>query len=40
LLEQAPAAAFDPDSYRIIARCIERVAPRDLVMLRAGRDDS
>jgi DNA polymerase-3 subunit epsilon len=39
LLEQAPAAAFDPDSYRIIARCIERVAPRDLVMLRAGRED-
>jgi DNA polymerase-3 subunit epsilon len=40
LLERAPAAAFDPDSYRIIARCIERVAPRDLVMLRGGRDDS
>ena len=38
LLEGAPVAVFDPDSYRIIARCIERVAPRDLVMLRTGRN--
>jgi DNA polymerase-3 subunit epsilon len=38
LLEVAPAEPFDPDSYRIIARCLERVAPRDLVMLPSGRD--
>ena len=37
LLEAAPAEAFDPDSYRIIARCLERVAPRDLVTLSSGR---
>ena len=37
LLEQAPAAAFDPDSYRIIARYLERLAPRDLVMLGESR---
>ena len=37
LLERAPAAPFDPDSYRIIARCLERIAPRDLVMLRGSR---
>jgi DNA polymerase-3 subunit epsilon len=37
LLEREPAAPFDPDSYRIVARCLERVAPRDLVMLGGGR---
>jgi DNA polymerase-3 subunit epsilon len=37
LLEQAAAAPFDPDGYRIIARCLERVAPRDIVMLGGGR---
>jgi DNA polymerase-3 subunit epsilon len=36
LLERAPEEPFDPDSYRIIARCIERMAPRDLVMLRGS----
>ena len=34
---RAPDAAFDPDGYRIVARCLERVAPRDLVMLGGGR---
>jgi DNA polymerase-3 subunit epsilon len=33
LLGTAPAATFDPDGYRIIARCLERLAPRDLVLL-------
>jgi DNA polymerase-3 subunit epsilon len=37
LLEAAPAAPFDPDSYRILARCIERLAPRDLVRLGGSR---
>jgi DNA polymerase-3 subunit epsilon len=37
LLERTGAAAFDPDAYRIIARCLERVNPRDLVMLTRGR---
>jgi len=37
LLEGACVDPFDPDSYRIIARCLERMAPRDLVMLRRSR---
>jgi DNA polymerase-3 subunit epsilon len=37
LLERTRRAPFDPDSYRIIARCLERLAPRDLVMLGDGR---
>ena len=37
LLERTGRAPFDPDSYRIIARCLERLAPRDLVMLGDGR---
>ena len=37
LLERASQAPFDPDGYRIVARCLERVAPRDLVMLGGGR---
>ena len=37
ILERESGAAFDPDGYRIIARCLERVAPRDLVMLGGGR---
>jgi len=37
LREAEPSAAFDPDSYRIIARYLERVAPRDLVMLGGSR---
>jgi DNA polymerase-3 subunit epsilon len=31
LLRSADGAAFDPDGYRIVARCLETVAPRDLV---------
>jgi DNA polymerase-3 subunit epsilon len=37
LVEAVPATAFDPDSYRIIARYLERMASRDLVMLHADR---
>jgi DNA polymerase-3 subunit epsilon len=37
LVERCAAAAFDPDGYRIIARCLERLNPRDLVMLGGGR---
>jgi DNA polymerase III subunit epsilon len=37
LLERASQVPFDPDGYRIVARCLERVAPRDLVMLGGGR---
>ena len=38
LVARATATGFDPDSYRIIARCLERLAPREVVMLgRAGR---
>jgi DNA polymerase-3 subunit epsilon len=37
LLERAGHAPFDADGYRIIARCLERVAPRDLVTLGAAR---
>jgi DNA polymerase-3 subunit epsilon len=34
LLEQGPSQLFDPDSYRIIARCLDRLPPRDVVVLR------
>jgi len=37
LIERCAAAAFDPDGYRIIARCLERLNPRDLVILGPGR---
>jgi DNA polymerase-3 subunit epsilon len=37
LLERSAEADFDPDAYRIIARCLERLHPRDLVMLGQGR---
>ena len=38
LLERGSTVEFDPDGYRIIARCLERVATRELVMLgRGGR---
>jgi DNA polymerase III subunit epsilon len=33
LLRSSGERAFDPDSYRIVARCLERIPPRDLVML-------
>jgi DNA polymerase III subunit epsilon len=33
LLRSRTGHGFDPDAYRIVARCLERVAPRDLVML-------
>jgi DNA polymerase-3 subunit epsilon len=33
LVERTAGAAFDPDSYRIIARCLGRMPSRDLVML-------
>jgi len=37
LVARATATGFDPDSYRILARCLERLAPREVVMLgRAG----
>jgi DNA polymerase-3 subunit epsilon len=32
LLGSSPRGGFDPDAYRIVARCLERVAPRDLVV--------
>jgi DNA polymerase-3 subunit epsilon len=32
LLQRADGTDFDADSYRIIARCLQGVAPRDLVM--------
>ena len=37
LLDRAGDAGFDPDAYRIIARCLERVAPRDIVMMGGQR---
>jgi DNA polymerase-3 subunit epsilon len=33
LLERADQGPFDPDGYRIIARCLERAAPREIVLL-------
>jgi DNA polymerase-3 subunit epsilon len=36
LLRTATGREFDPDAYRIVARCLERAAPRDLVMLGRG----
>jgi DNA polymerase-3 subunit epsilon len=32
LLQLAQCTDFDADGYRIIARCLQSVAPRDLVM--------
>jgi hypothetical protein len=32
LLQRADGTDFDADSYRIIARCLQGLAPRDLVM--------
>ena len=37
LVERAGGGAFDPDAYRIIARCLERLKPRDLVPLGGRR---
>jgi DNA polymerase-3 subunit epsilon len=38
LLRSSGGRTFDPDSYRIVSRCLECVPPRDLVMLaREGR---
>jgi len=37
LLELSNDAPFDPDGYRIITRCLQRIPPRDLVMLGGGR---
>jgi DNA polymerase-3 subunit epsilon len=40
LLRAAPGG-FDPDGYRIVARCLERAAARDVVRLdRPGRGDA
>ena len=36
LLCSPSRAEFDPDAYRIISRCLEGLAPRDIVMLAAG----
>ncbi len=36
LVQAATRTAFDPDAYRIVARCLDRIASRDLVMLGAG----
>jgi DNA polymerase-3 subunit epsilon len=33
MLQYAGERPFDPDSYRIVARCLERLHARDLVML-------
>jgi DNA polymerase III subunit epsilon len=33
LMKASPIAAFDPDAYRIIRRCLDGISPRDLVML-------
>ena len=33
LVDAAGAAPFDPDAYRILVRCLERLSPRELVML-------
>ena len=37
LVERAADSPFDPDAYRIIGRCIERLNPRDLVPLDGRR---
>ncbi len=37
LLRATPGRAFDPDAYRIVARCLDRLPPRDLVMLGTGK---
>jgi DNA polymerase-3 subunit epsilon len=39
LVQAATRTAFDPDAYRIVARCLDRIASRDLVMLGAGGAD-
>lgn len=38
LLKRAGDSSFDVDAYRILVRCLERTAPRDLVMLGVRRD--
>jgi DNA polymerase-3 subunit epsilon len=38
LLARAHGAGFDADAYRILVRCLERVAPRDLVLLGERRN--
>ena len=37
LIRSTTTRAFDPDAYRIMARCLDRLSPRDLVMLRTGK---
>ncbi|MGB5104785.1 MAG: exonuclease domain-containing protein [Steroidobacteraceae bacterium] len=38
ILGSEPRGPFDPDAYRIVARCLEKIAPRDLVVFeRRGR---
>jgi len=37
LVERGTDGPFDADAYRIIARCLGRMNPRDLVMLDGGR---
>jgi DNA polymerase-3 subunit epsilon len=37
LLRTSSGRSFDPDSYRIVARCLERLPRRDLVMF--GREE-
>jgi DNA polymerase-3 subunit epsilon len=36
LLRSRTTGAFDPDAYRIVARCLDRLPVRDLVMLGTG----
>jgi DNA polymerase III subunit epsilon len=37
LLRATSGRAFDPDAYRIVARYLDRLPPRDLVMLGTGK---
>jgi DNA polymerase-3 subunit epsilon len=39
LMRAGTERPFDPDGYRIVAKCLERLPPRDLVLLaRTERD--
>jgi len=37
LVDRSSDVQFDPDAYRILVKCIERVAPREVVLLAAAR---
>jgi DNA polymerase-3 subunit epsilon len=37
LIARADEAPFDADAYRILARCLERTSPRDVVVLRGAQ---